>query len=395
MPSQLTLVLWAGSGQIFQKDLFGRPLWQRTREAAQPLGPARTLLVLNKTSRIPPHSLEGVQPVPRARLWESIDQLQGRLLLLPADMPCIGASSLRRLLAASRSGASRLLAPDQERPTSVLCCAAARLKTEPRALRNGLETLGRDWEGFKTVRAESEELLRVRSAADWARAVQILRRRTCQRLVARGVLLDDPDTAQVDPDVTVGRGTRIRSWVVIEGASRIGSHCDIGSFTHIVDSVVGSHTVLLDHCYIRGSHIGRRAQVGPFAHLRPQSTLGNDSKVGNFVEMKKSVLGAGSKAPHLSYLGDARIGRKVNVGAGTITCNYDGSAKHQTVIEDGAFIGSDVQLVAPVRIGRGAYVAAGSSIVEDVPAGSLAIARARQVVKMGYARRRRTKKRKS
>jgi bifunctional UDP-N-acetylglucosamine pyrophosphorylase/glucosamine-1-phosphate N-acetyltransferase len=126
--------------------------------------------------------------------------------------------------------------------------------------------------------------------------------------------------------------------------------------------------------------------------------VGDRAKVGNFVEMKKSTLGAGSKAPHLTYLGDAEVGRGVNVGAGTITCNYDGKTKHQTIIEDGAFIGSDVQLVAPVRIGRGAYVAAGSSIVEDVPAGSLAIARGRQVIKKGYARRRqpkRTKKRKT
>ncbi len=204
--------------------------------------------------------------------------------------------------------------------------------------------------------------------------------------MASGVLVDDPSTVHIDPDVKVGRRTRIRGWVVIEGASRIGTDCDVGSFTHVVDSVVGSRTVLLDHCFIRQSRIGRGAQVGPFAHLRPESTLGNKTKVGNFVEMKKSTLGTGSKAPHLTYLGDAVVGRRVNVGAGTITCNYDGSTKHITIIEDGAFIGSDVQLVAPVRIGRGAYVAAGSSIVDDVPAGSLAIARGRQVVKLDYVR---------
>jgi bifunctional UDP-N-acetylglucosamine pyrophosphorylase/glucosamine-1-phosphate N-acetyltransferase len=256
-------------------------------------------------------------------------------------------------------------------------------------LRNGFDSLGRDWPKIKTLTAGSEELLRVRTAADWVQAVQVLRRRSCERLLARGVLLDDPTTAHIDPDVTIGRGTRIRGWVVIEGASRIGTDCDIGSFSHIVDSVIGSRTVLLDHCYVRSSRIGRHAQIGPFTHIRPESTVGDRAKVGNFVEMKKSTLGAGSKAPHLTYLGDAEIGRRVNVGAGTITCNYDGQTKHQTIIEDGAFIGSDVQLVAPVRVGRGAYVAAGSSIVEDVPAGSLAIARARQVVKEGYARRRR------
>jgi bifunctional UDP-N-acetylglucosamine pyrophosphorylase/glucosamine-1-phosphate N-acetyltransferase len=311
-------------------------------------------------------------------------------------MPCVSARTLRRLVAASRAGAPGRLAAERESKTSALSCTVSHLRRELHALRNGFDSLGRHWPQAKTLTAKSEELLRVRTAADWNRAVQVLRRRSSERLIARGVLLDDPATAHIDPDVTVGRGTRIRGWVVIEGATRIGANCDIGSFSHIVDSVIGARTVLLDHCYVRSSRIGRQAQVGPFAHIRPESTIGDRAKVGNFVEMKKTTLGAGSKAPHLSYLGDAEIGRRVNVGAGTITCNYDGQAKHLTVVEDGAFIGSDVQLVAPVRVGRGAYVAAGSSIVEDVPAGSLAIARARQVVKEGYARRRgrsRTKRR--
>jgi bifunctional UDP-N-acetylglucosamine pyrophosphorylase/glucosamine-1-phosphate N-acetyltransferase len=180
---------------------------------------------------------------------------------------------------------------------------------------------------------------------------------------------------------------------VIEGDSQIGRNCEVGSFTHIIDSDVDAGTVLFDHCFIRASRIGKNAQLGPFTHLRPESVVGTKAKVGNFVELKKTVLGAGSKAPHLSYLGDTQIGRRANVGAGTITCNYDGSLKHQTVIEDGAFIGSDVQLVAPVRVGRGAYVAAGSCITEDVPADSLAVARGRQVVKPGWARKNRKKKR--
>ena len=135
---------------------------------------------------------------------------------------------------------------------------------------------------------------------------------------------------------------------------------------------------------IREPHVRSGAELGPFAHVRPQSEIGEKAKVGNFTELKKTTLGKGSKAPHLSYLGDAVIGEKVNVGAGTITCNYDGTHKHQTTIEDGAFIGSDSQLVAPVRIGKGAYVAAGSSIVEDVPAGALGIARGKQTNKLGW-----------
>jgi bifunctional UDP-N-acetylglucosamine pyrophosphorylase/glucosamine-1-phosphate N-acetyltransferase len=159
----------------------------------------------------------------------------------------------------------------------------------------------------------------------------------------------------------------------------------------IIDCVVGDRVTVENFCVIRESSIAAGARVGPFAHIRPQSEIGADAHVGNFVELKKTRLGRGSKANHLTYLGDATIGERVNVGAGTITCNYDGIAKHPTVIEDGAFIGSDSQLIAPVTIGRGAYVAAGSSITEDVPADALAVARGRQVNKAGWAAGRRKK----
>ena len=159
--------------------------------------------------------------------------------------------------------------------------------------------------------------------------------------------------------------------------------------------MVGAGTTLLDHCFVRSSRIGKAAQIGPFTHIRPESVISAKAKVGNFVELKKTLLGRGSKAPHLTYLGDATIGKGVNVGAGTITCNYDGRLKHQTIVEDGAFIGSDVQLVAPVRVGRGAYVAAGSCIVEDVPSQALALARGRQVVKPGWARSNKKKTKRS
>jgi bifunctional UDP-N-acetylglucosamine pyrophosphorylase/glucosamine-1-phosphate N-acetyltransferase len=240
-----------------------------------------------------------------------------------------------------------------------------------------------------------DDFLLVRHLRDWAKAIRVLRRRKIEKLLASGVLIEDPLSVHIDPGVHIGRGSLVRGWVVIEGESRIGPHCEIGAFTHIIDSVVGSGTLLLDHCFIRSSRIGKNAQLGPFTHLRPESDVGTKAKVGNFVELKKTTLGYGSKAPHLSYLGDANIGRGVNVGAGTITCNYDGQAKHLTVIDDGAFIGSDVQLVAPVRVGKGAYVAAGSCIVEDVPAESLALARGRQVVKLGWARKKKKKRRKT
>jgi bifunctional UDP-N-acetylglucosamine pyrophosphorylase/glucosamine-1-phosphate N-acetyltransferase len=172
--------------------------------------------------------------------------------------------------------------------------------------------------------------------------------------------------------------------VYLEGHTRIGSNCEIHAGVRIIDSTIDDGAVINNYCVISESHVASGARVGPFAHIRPQSEIGENAHVGNFTELKKTTLGKGSKANHLSYLGDALIGEKVNVGAGTITCNYDGTSKHQTVIEDGAFIGSDTQLVAPVRVGKGAYVAAGSSIVEDVPAGALGIARGKQINKEGW-----------
>jgi len=149
--------------------------------------------------------------------------------------------------------------------------------------------------------------------------------------------------------------------------------------------------VINNFCLIVDSHVSRGARIGPFAHIRPQSDVGEDAHVGNFVELKKTSMGKGAKANHLAYLGDATIGQNVNVGAGTITCNYDGTTKHPTVVEDGAFIGSDSQLVAPVRVGAGAYVAAGSTITEDVPAGALAIGRGKQINKDGWVARNKKK----
>ena len=197
-------------------------------------------------------------------------------------------------------------------------------------------------------------------------------------LRAGGVTLLDPSTTFIDDGVAIGSGTIIHPGVTLEGATAIGSGCRIRSWVRIADSIVGNGVVINDSCLILESRIEDECCVGPFAHLRPGSHMKRASHVGNFVELKKTVLGDGSKANHLAYLGDATIGAGVNIGAGTITCNYDGAKKHPTTIGDGAFIGSDSQLIAPVSVGAGAYVAAGSSITEDVPPGALGIARARQ-----------------
>ena len=207
-----------------------------------------------------------------------------------------------------------------------------------------------------------------------------------------GVTLEDPATTYIDEDVTIGPDTIIAPGVLLQGRTTIGAGCRIASGSRLTNAVLGDRVIVLDGSIILQSSVADGARVGPYAHVRPGSEIGEGARVGNFVELKKATLGPGSKANHLSYLGDATIGRQVNVGAGTITCNYDGQTKHETIIEDGAFIGSDTSLVAPVKVGKGAYVAAGSTITEDVPDGSLGIARGRQVNKPGWARGRRAGK---
>jgi bifunctional UDP-N-acetylglucosamine pyrophosphorylase/glucosamine-1-phosphate N-acetyltransferase len=236
---------------------------------------------------------------------------------------------------------------------------------------------------------DSREILGVNCRADLARVGAIVRQQVNERLMAAGVSIVDPATTYVDAGVTIGPDTVIHPNVYLEGRTRIGSNCEILPNVRIVDAVIGDHVVINSFTVITESTVASDVRIGPFAHLRPGSDVRAGAHIGNFVELKKTVFGEGSKASHLSYLGDATIGAGVNIGAGTITCNYDGVNKNQTVIGDGAFIGSDSQLVAPVTVGEGAYVAAGSSIVEDVPPGALGIARGRQSNIEGWVQRRR------
>jgi bifunctional UDP-N-acetylglucosamine pyrophosphorylase/glucosamine-1-phosphate N-acetyltransferase len=238
---------------------------------------------------------------------------------------------------------------------------------------------------------DPREIIGVNSRKELADVTAILKTRRVDELMAAGVTIVDPASAWIGPDVEIGADTILHPGVYLEGRTRIGDGCEIHSGVRIVDSTIGDGVVINNFCVILESHVRTGAKVGPFAHIRPQSDVGEGAHIGNFVELKKTTVGRGTKASHLTYLGDATIGEKVNIGAGTITCNYDGSVKHPTVIEDGAFIGSDSQLVAPVRVGKGAYVAAGSSITEDVPAGALGIARGRQVNKEGWVEKNKKK----
>jgi len=236
---------------------------------------------------------------------------------------------------------------------------------------------------------EAEEGLGINTRRQLAEAERVLRRQICARWMENGVTLRDPATTSIDADVEIGQDTVLSPHVTLEGRTTIGEDCHVRSHTRVADSVLGHRVVVQDSCVIREARLEDDTMVGPFAHLRPGAVIRRTAKVGNFVEMKKAELGEGSKANHLSYLGDARIGKGVNIGAGTITCNYDGTHKHETVIEDGVFVGSDTQLIAPITVGRGAVIAAGSTLTDDVPADALAIARAEQVNRPGWAARRR------
>jgi bifunctional UDP-N-acetylglucosamine pyrophosphorylase / glucosamine-1-phosphate N-acetyltransferase len=233
------------------------------------------------------------------------------------------------------------------------------------------------------------ELRGVNSREDLADLTRALRARKNSEVMRDGATLEDPATTAIDLDVTVGTDTIVGPHVLLEGSTTIGARCRIHAGVRLTNVTVGDDVTVLDHSLVIDSTVRAGARIGPFAHIRPQSIVGEGAHVGNFVELKKTALGRGSKANHLAYLGDATIGEGVNVGAGTITCNYDGVQKHETIIEDGVFIGSDSQLVAPVTIGKGAYVAAGSSITNDVPPDALGIARGRQENKPGWAAERR------
>jgi bifunctional UDP-N-acetylglucosamine pyrophosphorylase / glucosamine-1-phosphate N-acetyltransferase len=239
------------------------------------------------------------------------------------------------------------------------------------------------------IAPDPDEVLGCNTRDDLATVDAIFRRRKRAALMDSGVTIEMPATVRVDPDVTVGADTVLEPGVHLLGKTRIGANCTIRTGSILTDAVLADGVTVKPYSVISASQLDEGAQVGPFAHLRNSARLMKGARAGNFVEMKKSVLGERSKAMHLTYLGDARIGSETNIGAGTITCNYDGVQKHPTTIGRRVFIGSDSALVAPIRIGDGAYVGAGSTVTENVPADALALARGRQINKPGWALARR------
>ncbi len=237
-----------------------------------------------------------------------------------------------------------------------------------------------------------QELNGINTRAELAAVSHALRGAKNKALLASGVTMIDPDRTYVDLDVEVEKDVALYPMVSLEGHTRIGSGTVIRQGSRVADSTIGPDVVVLDSCLIIGSEVGAGTTIGPSAHLREGTRIGEKCRIGNFVEIKNSTLGGGTIAAHLAYLGDATIGANVIVGAGTITCNFDGIRKNATIIEDDAFVGTDSQLIAPVRIGKGAFVAAGSCITKDVPPGALAVARSRQVNKPEWVKRSRVRK---
>jgi bifunctional UDP-N-acetylglucosamine pyrophosphorylase/glucosamine-1-phosphate N-acetyltransferase len=249
--------------------------------------------------------------------------------------------------------------------------------------------------GERVVAIEAEDSAEVLGANTIAELVALdaaMRDATAQRLMAAGVTIFRPETCVIDAGVEVAPDTVIEPFVQLRGSTRVGGECLIRSYTVIEDCTLGDAVEILPGCMLESSSVGDGARIGPFAHLRPESEIGEKAHVGNFVETKKARLGKGAKANHLTYLGDADIGEGTNVGAGVITCNYDGVNKHMTHIGKNVFVGSDSTLVAPITLEDGSYIGAGSCITKDVPAGALAVGRSRQITKEGWAAERRAKR---
>ena len=238
------------------------------------------------------------------------------------------------------------------------------------------------------------EALGVNSRAELGAVEAELNRRTVSRLMDEGVTFRNPQSVSIDSTVTIGQDSAVYPFVVLEGSTSIGRECVIEPGVHLIDVKIGDNVHVKTGTVAEDAQIGDGASVGPYAHLRPGTVLGKKTKVGNFVETKKAVFGDGAKASHLSYIGDAEVGADVNIGAGTITCNYDGVNKHKTVLEDGVFIGSDTQLVAPIRVGKGSYVGAGTTLTKNVPPDSLALSRTPQKTIEGWAKKRREEQKK-
>jgi bifunctional UDP-N-acetylglucosamine pyrophosphorylase/glucosamine-1-phosphate N-acetyltransferase len=431
--------------------LCGRPMIAYPVRVARALG-ARVVMVLGRAADevwavVSPEAPDGfVEQKERLGTGHAVLQAKvacgdadGALLVLPGDVPLLSEATLRRLVerhvetgaaatlltaeVADPSGYGRVVRVEgrpvgivedrdataaqrqiREIGTSVYCFDARRFwpalaqvtpdnEQSEYYLTDVIGILHRQGQPLEAVVTDDpSECLGVNDRRQLAELGAIMRRRILDRLMTAGVTVVDPSNTYVDDTVTIGIDTVLHPGIILEGRTTIGAECVVSTGCHVSDTTLGDRVLLKPYCVLAASTVEAEAQLGPFCHLRPQSHVGQKAKIGNFVELKKSRIGRGSKVPHLSYVGDTRMGEGVNVGAGTITCNYDGVAKHETVIADGVFVGTNSSLVAPLTIGEGAYVAAGSVITKNVPPGALAVGRGRQETREGWvARKQKTK----
>ena len=456
MQGLTTVILAAGEGKRMRSrqpkvlhELCGRPLITYPLRLARTLADRIVLVVGPEADTMATVVGDGVAIVEqRERLGTGHAVLQARvqcqsaagpILVLPGDMPLLSVETIERLVGhhTSTGAAATILTAVVDRPhgygrvlrqggrvkrivedrdatddekrvaeinTSVYCFDGGRLwraleQVKPDNdqgeyyLTDVIGLLARAGGRVEAISVEDpDEAHGVNDRRQLAAVAAIQRRRIVDRHMLAGVTILDPATTYIDETVAIGADTVIYPNVVIDVASEIGGDCVIGLGSHIRASRLGDRVTVKPYCVLTEAVVEEDADLGPFCHLRPKAHIGAKAKVGNFVEVKKSKIGRGSKAPHLSYIGDTTVGDHVNIGAGTITCNYDGVAKHPTTIGAGSFVGSNTTLVAPVVVGEGAYVGAGSTITKDVPPGALAVGRAHQIVKEGWAARRKSKR---
>jgi len=429
-------------------SIAGRPMIERVLEAANSLSPSTITLIVGHRSDVVREKLGKNQNIafvlqePQLGTAHALQQAEpvlagraGSVILLSGDVPLLSPNTLKRLLEMHRGSgaAATVVTATVDRPYGYGRIVRSRgritriveerdaspTQRQIKEINSGIYAfdLAPLFNALRSIASQNaqgefyltdliaiyrrrklpvetllvdnaQEIRGINSRSELAEVSRLVRQKKNEELMAAGVTFIDPATTYVDPEVEIAADTVLHPGVVIEGRTRIGAACEIQAYVRISDSEIGDRVTINSFCLISGAQVANGAALGPFAHLRPGTVVGEKAKIGNFVELKNTNLGPRSKANHLSYLGDATVGADVNVGAGTITCNYDGVHKHRTVIEDGAFIGSDSQLVAPVTVGKGAYVGAGSSIVEDVPAGALGIARGRQNNVEGWVERR-------
>ena len=453
------IILAAGRGKRMKSatpkvlhEALGRPMLQYVIDAVKTLKPSQIITVIGNSadevkSRV---AQDGVSFVLQKNLLGTGDAVstarnrlkKGMVLVLNGDGPLITAKTLKTLVSRhkrdkntlsflsfideSLSGYGRVFRDDKGRVTGIVedKHATPGEKNKFKELNGGVylmetnafnllgkikknrssgeyyltdlvEIITGTGKKVNAYKCPPEDVRGVNSRDELFQVTDILRKRIISKWMDKGVTFIDPNTSIVHSNVSIGKDTIIYPNTYLEEKTSIGKNCIIYPGARICDSSLGNNVIVKDSTLIEQSKVGNGTSVGPFAHLRPENNIGQNVKIGNFVEIKKSDMGNGAKASHLSYLGDARVGSNVNIGAGTITCNYDGKNKFKTTIESGVFIGSDSQLIAPVKIGKGAYVAAGATITKDVPPDALAISRTRQKNLNGWAKIRHTKKSKA